>query len=257
MNYSDLKKDFKKNGYIVVNIETIEKKVNQVNSGIQKILKKKNIKKNPTVFHYNRSPRIVEAWKEVKVIKAIAKDKKLNKLLKFLKKRDPIPFSTINFLKGTEQPLHSDYFHFATKPHNYLVGAWIALEDINIKSGPLAIVEKSHKLPIVTNEILNQTIPKNQIELKRNYTKYENYIKKLIRKKKLKTIELPIKKGQIIIWDANTLHGAFKIRNSKLTRKSMVVHYHFSNCEKYYNPLYSLTSKKIYSQRNLNKIKIN
>ncbi len=257
MNYSDLKKDFKKNGYIVVNIETIEKKVNQVNSGIQRILKKKNIKKNPTVFHYNRSPRIVEAWKEVKVIKAIAKDKKLNKLLKFLKKRDPIPFSTINFLKGTEQPLHSDYFHFATKPHNYLVGAWIALEDINIKSGPLAIVEKSHKLPIVTNEILNQTIPKNQIELKRNYTKYENYIKKLIRKKKLKTIELPIKKGQIIIWDANTLHGAFKIRNSKLTRKSMVVHYHFSNCEKYYNPLYSLTSKKIYSQRNLNKIKIN
>ena len=45
MNYSDLKKDFKKNGYIVVNIETIEKKVNQVNSGIQKILKKKILKK--------------------------------------------------------------------------------------------------------------------------------------------------------------------------------------------------------------------
>ncbi len=41
MNYSNIKKDFKKNGYIVVNIETIERKVNQVNSGIKKILKKK------------------------------------------------------------------------------------------------------------------------------------------------------------------------------------------------------------------------
>jgi len=131
------------------------------------------------------------------------------------------------------------------------------LEDVSIKSGPLAIVEKSHKLPIVTNEFLNQTIPKNETELKKNYTKYEKYIKQLVKKKKLRTVELPVKKGQIIIWDANTLHGAFKIRNPKLTRKSMVIHYHFSNCEKYYNPLYSLTSKKIYSQRNIKKIKIN
>ena len=257
MNYTKIKKDFKKNGYIIVDIESIKKKISQVNFGINKILKKKNIKKNPIVFHYNKSPRIVEAWKEINAIKKIAKDKKLNKLLEQLKKRKPIPFSTINFLRGTEQPLHSDYFHFATKPHYYLVGAWIALEDVNIKSGPLAIVEKSHKLPIVTNEFLNQTIPKNETELKKNYTKYEKYIKQLVKKKKLRTVELPVKKGQIIIWDANTLHGAFKIRNPKLTRKSMVIHYHFSNCEKYYNPLYSLISKKIYSQRNIKKIKIN
>ncbi len=256
MSLSKIKNEFYKNGYIVLDVDSIKKKIGKVNTGINKILKRKNIKKNPIVFHYNSSPRIVEAWKEVKAIKEIAKDKNLNKILKHLKGRKAIPFSTINFLKGTEQPLHSDYFHFATKPHNYLIGAWVALEDVNIKSGPLAVVEKSHKLPIVSNEMLNQTIPKNQIELKKNYTKYENYIKKLIKEKKLKITELPIKKGQIILWDANTLHGAFKIKNRKLSRKSMVIHYHFSRCEKYYNPLYSLTSKKIYSERNINKIKI-
>ena len=256
MNLIEIKKQFLKKGYVVIDLDSLKKKIHGVNKGINKILNSKNIKKNPKVFHYNGSPRIVEAWKKESEIKDIVKNRELLKVLKFLKNRKPIPFSTINFLKGTEQPLHSDYFHFATKPHYYLIGAWVALEDINIKAGPLAIVEKSHKLPIISNEILNQKIPKNQFELKKNYTKYENYVKKLIIKKKLKVTELPIKKGQVILWDANALHGAYKIKNRKLTRKSMVIHYHFTNCEKYYNPLYSLISKKIYSERNIKKIRI-
>ena len=51
------------------------------------------------------------------------------------------------------------------------------------------------------------------------------------------------------------LHGAFKIKNKKLTRKSLVFHYHFSGCIKYYNPIYSLTSKNIYAERDLKKLK--
>ena len=57
----------------------------------------------------------------------------------------PIAVSTINF-KRTEQPLHSDYMHFASKPDLYLAGCWIALEDINEKNGPLIVVPQSHKL---------------------------------------------------------------------------------------------------------------
>ena len=65
--------------------------------------------------------------------------------------------------------------------------------------------------------------------------------------------ELIIKKGEIIIWDANLLHGAFKIKNKKLTRKSLVFHYHFAGCERYYNPIYSYSSKNIYALRDLKK----
>jgi ectoine hydroxylase-related dioxygenase (phytanoyl-CoA dioxygenase family) len=258
MNFIKEKKEFKKKGYIIVKFESIEKHIEKINTKIDLHLKKKNkIKTNPRVFHYNKSPRIVEAWKNIPEIKKIAYDRNIIKLLKILKKRDPIPFSSINFLKGTEQPLHSDYFHFATIPHNYLIGLWIALEDIKKDSGPLVIVEKSHKLPIITNEILKNKIPENEKQLKKNYTNYENFIKKIIKKNKLKSKELIIKKGEIILWDANTLHGAFKIKNRNLSRKSLVIHYHFSNCKKYYNPLYSLTSKNIYAERNINKLKIN
>ena len=257
MNIKDLKNNFVKKGYVITSVPSTLDDINKINKKIDSLLIRRDFKTNPKAFHYNKSPRIVEAWKDIPEIRKIAYDKILIKLLKALKNnKKPIPFSSINFMKGTEQPMHSDYIHFATLPHNYLLGVWIAMEDINKDSGPLAIVEKSHKFPILSNEKLHLKIPKNEIELKKNYTIYENYIKNLINKNKSEIKELPIKKGDIIIWDANLLHGALKIKNNKLTRKSMVLHYHFAGCKKYYNPIYSMTSKKIYALRDLKKLKI-
>jgi ectoine hydroxylase-related dioxygenase (phytanoyl-CoA dioxygenase family) len=257
MYIKELRNNFIKNGYVITSMPSIIDDIDKINKKINSLIIRRDFKTNPKAFHYNKSPRIVEAWKDISEIRKIAYDKVLTKLLKALKNnKKPIPFSTINFMKGTEQPMHSDYIHFATLPHNYLLGVWIAMEDINKDSGPLAIVEKSHKFPILSNEKLNLKIPKNEIELKKNYTIYENYIKNLIKKNKSEIKELPIKKGDIIIWDANLLHGALKIKNNKLTRKSMVLHYHFAGCKKYFNPIYSMTSKKVYALRDLKKLKI-
>lgn len=257
MNLKVIKKNFDDLGYAIISLPHLNKKIDKINIKIDRYIKKKNFKTNPEAFHYNSSPRIVETWKYIKEVREIAHDKKINYILKKLKKnKKPIPFSTINFIKGTEQPMHSDYIHFATKPDFFLTGVWIALENIDPSAGPLAVVERSHKFPILNNEKLHLNIPKNESELKKNYSKYENYLKKIIKKKKCKPKELIIKKGEIVIWDANLLHGALKIKNKKLTRKSLVYHYHFSDCKKYYNPLYSLTSKKIYAERNLDKLKI-
>tara|TARA_B100000989_G_C19493644_1_gene450970 strand:+ start:543 stop:1325 length:783 start_codon:yes stop_codon:yes gene_type:complete len=257
MRNKDLKKKFKKNGYIILSLPHILKKIDTINKKIDRIIMNKNFKTNPKSFHYNKSPRIVETWKKISEVRRIAYDKKLLKTLKILKNtKKPIPFSTINFLKGTEQPMHSDYIHFATLPKNYLVGVWIALEDVKKNAGPLAIVNASHKFPVLTNEKLNLKIPSNEKELKKNYTIYENFIKKTIRKKKAKIKEIPIKKGEAIIWDANLLHGGLKIKDKNLTRKSLVYHYHFEGCKKYFNPIYSLASKGIFAERDLNKLKI-
>ena len=257
MNIKELKNNFIKKGYVITSMPSMLDDIDKINKKIDSLLTRRDFKTNPKAFHYNKSPRIVEAWKDISEIRKIAYDKILIKLLKALKNnKKPIPFSSINFMKGTEQPMHSDYIHFATLPHNYLLGVWIAMEDINKDSGPLAIVEKSHKFPILSNEKLHLKIPKNEKELKKNYTIYENYIKNLINKNKSEIKELPIKKSDIIIWDANLLHGALKIKNNKLTRKSMVLHYHFADCKKYYNPIYSMTSKKIYALRDLKKLKI-
>jgi len=247
---------YSKNGYLISNIIKIDL-VDKINLNIEKHIKqKKALKTNPKIFNYNESPRIVEIWKEIPEVKELAVSDNIIKLLELLYLKKPIPFSTINFLKGTEQPQHSDYFHFATKPDGYLAGVWTALEDIDKNSGPLTIIPESHKLPYVWLDSLNLNIPKNKKDIKENYTVYENYIKKIIINNKLKPYTPELKKGDFLIWSANLLHGAGKINNKNTSRLSQVTHYHFEDCELYFNPLFSRIDQKKYGIRDLNKIRI-
>ena len=91
--------------------------------------------------------------------------------------------------------------------------------------------------------------------MEKNYRVYEKYIQDIIKYKKLKIKELHIKKGQAIIWAANLLHGGVRMKNYKLTRKSQVIHFHFSNSEFYYNPGFSDPKKGLYVERKLDIVK--
>ena len=167
-------------GYCIIDLD-IDDLIDNANNDIEKAIKK-SFKTNSAAYHYNDSPRIVEAWKFSKSIKKIATLDTITNFLKEAYKSEPIPFSTINFVKGTEQPLHSDEFHFGSIPHRYLSGCWIALEDIDSDSGPLSIAVKSHKLPIFSFEMLNINVPKSEKDFKVAYTLYEEWVKAQIQK---------------------------------------------------------------------------
>jgi ectoine hydroxylase-related dioxygenase (phytanoyl-CoA dioxygenase family) len=72
-------------------------------------------------------------------------NKKVMDTLSFLYAKEPFPFSTINFIKGSNQPLHSDIIHFHTVPALWMVGVWVAFEDVDETNGSLKIVPGSHK----------------------------------------------------------------------------------------------------------------
>ena len=238
-------------GYCIIDLNLKDRFINNINFDISEALDKGNIKKNPKIYHYNKFPRIVEAWKYSKNVARLAKNPILNNILKFLYQSKPLPFSTINFIGGTEQPFHSDYIHFGSLPHKYLVGAWIALENTNKFNGALRVVPGSHKLPLIDYQDLKLKKPQNILELEKNYRVYEKYIKELIKVKKLKFKELYLKRGEVILWAANLLHGGSKVKNKKLTRRSQVVHFHFKNSEVYYNPGFSEPKKGLYVDRKL------
>ncbi len=44
--------------------------------------------------------------------------------------RQPLPFQSLNFLKGTEPKAHPDSIHFNTGPFGLMCGVWVTLEDI-------------------------------------------------------------------------------------------------------------------------------
>ena len=254
-----MKKDAKffiKNGYLILRNILLKSDVNKCLHDFNKIINSNKFKTNPKYFHYNKSPRIVEGWKTSRAIKKIANKTKIIKYLRFLYDKEPVAFSTINFKAGTEQPLHSDYIHFGTLPELYLAGVWFALEKVDKNNGPLVVVPGSHKLPIIEFSNLNLSIPKTPKELKNNYSIYESYLSELIKKKRLTKKKINVNQGDAIIWAANLLHGGSKILENNRSRYSQVVHYHFKNLEKIYNPCYSSRIHGIYADRNLKKIKI-
>lgn len=246
-------KQISNDGYAILDLNQPSEIFHTINSKIDEKIFKGNPKLNPKYYHYNENPRVIEAWRDIKEIVDLARDKDVIDLLECLYQKKPIPFSTINFIKSSEQPLHSDYMHFSSKPERYLTGVWFALEDIHINSGPLQVIPKSHKLPITTLEELSHEIPKNTKQLKKNYTEYEEHVKKVVKDNNLSSKKITIKKNQCLIWSANLLHGGSPIYDETLTRKSLVVHYHYDNCL-YYNPGFSKLSDKIIAERKIEEI---
>ena len=242
------------NGYCKLDTDVPESLIDEVNEGIFEHLKKDNPKLNPEYYHYNSSPRIIEAWRHIPAIASLSNNDNVLEFLELMYEKTPLPFSTINFLKSSEQPLHSDYIHFGSRPEKFLCGVWFALEDIHVDSGPLVVVAGSRGLPIVTIDDLGLEVPRNTKQLKSNYTAYEEAVKSIVEDNNLTKEPVTIKKGQCLIWAANTLHGGSPINNPSLSRKSLVVHYHFSDCE-YYNPGFSSFKKNQIAKRTLEIVK--
>lgn len=247
---------FHEDGYCVVDLGLSKKKINEIIKTVNNLSKSKDVKLNPKIYHYNKSPRIIEGWKKSKTIKELALNKKILKLLNFLYRKKPIPINTINFIKGSDQPLHSDYIHFSSSPHKYLTAAWVALEDTNSNNGPLMVVPGSHKLDIIDYSFFNISTPRSMNELSKYYKVYEKYIKQLVKEKKLTIKPILMKKGHALIWAANLLHGGTKIVDKNSTRYSQVTHYHFEDCNFYYNPGFSNPLKGEFAYRNLEKLRI-
>jgi ectoine hydroxylase-related dioxygenase (phytanoyl-CoA dioxygenase family) len=145
-------------------------------------------------------------------------------LLDFILNRQTKPFQTINFTRGSQQNTHSDSIHMTTEPLGYLLAIWVALEDITADSGPLHYYPGSHKLAYVMSEDFEND--NSAFSIGPNYyAYYEKAIASLVAKNKLEKQVFLAKKGDLLIWHANLLHGGEKRLGADTTRKSLVAHY--------------------------------
>jgi hypothetical protein len=176
--------------------------------------------------HYS-AHRIMDAWKISANVKALALAPKILTMLEELYGRRPLPFQTLNFRWGTEQPAHSDAMHFNSMPSGYMCGVWVALEDIEMESGPVVYYPGSHKLPEPTMDDIGQESDEAQ---------YSQYVADLIQREQLEPRYATIRKGQVFVWASNLLHGGSARKDQSRTRYSQVTHFFFEGC-KYYLPL--------------------
>jgi ectoine hydroxylase-related dioxygenase (phytanoyl-CoA dioxygenase family) len=186
------------------------------------------------------SARVADAWAYSESVRQIACDPRVLDLLKALLDRSFFPFQTLNFQRGSQQRLHSDFFHFGSSDHRLMVGVWVAFEDIHPDSGPLMVVPTSQRLPY--------TFPKD-IGLGRGrrgrpyaqYADYEDWVEKRVAEEGLLPAPVTLRKGEALIWAANLVHGGTTINDPALTRMSQVTHY-FGRGQTYFTPMHSSKS---------------
>jgi len=205
-------------GYIILENFFTPAEVDATNEAIDTLLAKQKVDFNFT------GRKIMDAWKESEAVSYLFKHEKLQQILSFLLGKDVIPFQTINFQKGSEQRPHSDSIHMTTEPLGYLIATWTALEDVTDGAGQLVYYPGSHKLDYVMGEDYD-TGNKLWALGADNYPNYEEKIAEVIAKHQLKPHYFMAKKGDVLIWHANLLHGGSTIKDSNSTRKSQVAHY--------------------------------
>jgi hypothetical protein len=179
------------------------------------------------VFYASR--RIGDAWKISENVKDLALNTSVLAVVKELYRRKPLPFQTLNFRMGTEQPAHSDTIHFNSMPSGFMCGAWVALEDIDMENGPVVYYPGSHRLCEITLDDIGPGADE---------AAYSQFIAAMIERLELKPEYATIRRGQTFVWSSNLLHGGSPQRDKSRTRYSQVTHFFFEGC-KYWTPLHS------------------
>ena len=241
--------EYNRNGYITLNgliePETID--------ALVKELKEKAF----TPEYKPRIPsrddtRVQDFWYDSDLAKSIALNNQILEILELFYERKPIPFQTLNFRVGTQQKGHSDAIHFNSIPSKYMCGVWVALEDINEDNGPLFYYPGSHKLPEYN---ISDILTEAKTTTYDDYLKYEDFLEKLMLAEGLEKKIFKAKKGDILIWASNLVHGGSPVTNSSLSRFSQVTHYFFENCL-FYTPMTSnMVTKELYLRHDLINIK--
>ena len=213
--------EFDDKGFLVLRNFLTSETADQINNEIDKLIDSGTIK-----FRYGGKLMFVIHHSEI--IKNIGNDRKLLEFLSVLINGQAKLFQSINFINGSQQKTHSDSIHMTTYPLGGLLGVWIALEDVDENNGALHYIPGSHKLPYFLNSDYDNEGTAFKIGTK-SYVAYEDFLAEKVKELGLKKEIFRAKKGDLLIWHANILHGGEPHIDKSRTRKSLVYHYFDEN----------------------------
>jgi hypothetical protein len=184
--------------------------------------------------------RVHDAWRRSPAVRALATHPILLECLALAYGRKPFPFQSLNFMRGSQQDIHSDALHFHAEPSLFMCGVWLALEDVKPESGPLRYYPGSHRLPVLTMQDAAATMGASASKVTTaNYNDtYGPAMLARLAEGGFEPRHALLNKGQIAVWAANLAHGGSPILDPHSTRQSLVVHYYFEDCL-YYTPMLS------------------
>jgi phytanoyl-CoA hydroxylase len=121
------------------------------------------------------------------------------------------------FEGNTETWAHQDTYYLDSEQFGSMIAGWYALEDIQPGAGRFFVYPKSHLIDIVDNG--------GDFDVAFNHSKYKSLVIEIIEKFNLECRAPALQKGDVLFWNAKTIHGSLTTKQPQYSRSSLTAHY--------------------------------
>jgi phytanoyl-CoA hydroxylase len=145
----------------------------------------------------------------------------VRRFLGLLFERPALAFQSLVFEQGTAIPLHQDTAFVGVRSPLELCAAWIALEDIQPGTGELQYYLGSHR---IEERLFDDSYKLMPI----GFPSPELYLQSLHDRAQalgLELVKFRPRKGDVLIWHAELIHGGSPVRIPGSSRRSLISHY--------------------------------
>jgi phytanoyl-CoA hydroxylase len=111
---------------------------------------------------------------------------------------------------------HQDSYYLDSEKTGEMVAAWIAIEDIAARAGRFFVCPGSHKLKLDEHGLENNIAEHHEV-----------YIQSVVKKIKQLNLEIrapALEKGDVLFWNAFTIHGSLNTQDPRSSRSSITCH---------------------------------
>ncbi len=130
---------------------------------------------------------------------------------------DPKLVQSMYFEGNSATWAHQDTYYLDSEHAGSMLAAWIALEDIHPGAGRFYVYARSHRVDLVKNG--------GDFDIAFHHDRYKNLIVKVIGEQRLELRAPALAAGDVLFWNAKTIHGSLPTRATHNSRQSLTAHY--------------------------------
>jgi phytanoyl-CoA hydroxylase len=130
---------------------------------------------------------------------------------------DPKLVQSMYFEGNSATWAHQDTYYLDSEHVGTMVAAWVALEDIHPGAGRFYVYAKSHLIDLAKNG--------GDFDVAFHHDRYKQLIVELIRSRHLELRAPALTAGDVLLWNAKTIHGSLPTHRTFNSRQSLTAHY--------------------------------
>ncbi len=111
---------------------------------------------------------------------------------------------------------HQDSYYLDSEQIGSMTAAWIAAEDIRPGAGRFFIYPRSHKVALERHNL--------DINIGTNHDGYKRHVVDMIKSSNLECRAPALEKGDVLFWNALTIHGSLPTTQPDFSRRSYTAH---------------------------------